>query len=300
MVLGFIAAAGAALAGYGIFKGSTDAGKAAKGVGRGVEDTLHTIRGEVTQIRVFLTQTAWPEVNKTITRFRGVLDSADVLLITSTFAVKVLTLFLALCAAYATHKLIAGRSFVPSWKKRRNSLAAVMENTVLQVMYCLCLLVAMVWVLQLVKDLFNISWPHSVPLVVIIPSLATLVIIYQHLVTTVKAVLTLLRLIPYVIIEIPINMGLDPVTKGSGYMKTMLPLQLGMCIIYLILYSFVPYGAYLLMAYLLQSEESILKCMLVGYGVFCGATMVINVLGVLIISYVIRPVWACLVRRNLN
>ncbi len=300
MVLGFIAAAGAALAGYGIFKGSTDAGKAARGVGRGVEDTLHTIRGEVTQIRVFLTQTAWPEVNKTITRFRGVLDSADVLLITSTFAVKVSALFLALCAAYKTHQLIAGRSFVPSWKKRGSNLAAVMENTILQVMYCLCLLLAMVLVLHLVKDLFNISWPHSVPLVLIIPSLATLVIIYQHLVTTVEAILTLLRFIPYVIIEIPINMGLDPVTKGSGYMKTMLPLQLGMCIIYLILYSFVPYGAYLLMAYLLQSEESILKCMLVGYGVFCGATVVINVLGVLIISYVIRPVWACLVRRNLN
>ena len=300
MVLGFIAAAGAALAGYGIFRGATDAGKAARRVGRGTEDTLDSIRKEVTQVRVFLTNTAWPEVNKTLVQFRGVLDRADVFLMTSTFTVKVLALFLALCAAYMTHKIISGRNFVPQWMRRRgNNFTATVENTVLQIVYSLCLLIALVLVLQLLRDLFNISWPHAIPLVVIVPSLATLVILYQHLVATVKFVLTLLRLIPYVIIKLPINMGLNPVTKGSGYMETILPLQLCMCIIYLVLYSFVPYGAYLLLDYLTQSEESVLKCLLIGYGVFCGATMMIGVLGALIIKLFIRPMWACLAIRNL-
>ena len=48
-------------------------------------------------MRVFLTETAWPEVNKTIASLR---DSANVLLVSSSFTVKVLALFLALCAAY--------------------------------------------------------------------------------------------------------------------------------------------------------------------------------------------------------
>ena len=111
MVLGLVAALGVGLAGYGIFKGSTDAGKAVKRAGRGAEAALQNISQEVTQMRVFLTETAWPEVNRTMIHFRKVLDSADVLLVTSTFAVKVLALLLFLCTAYVTHKLSEGRAF---------------------------------------------------------------------------------------------------------------------------------------------------------------------------------------------
>ena len=95
MVLGLVAALGVGLAGYGIYKGSRDAGRAARGVGQEAEHALHTISKEVTQMRVFLTETVWPEVNKTIVRFNEVLDSVDVLLVTSNFTVKVLALFLA-------------------------------------------------------------------------------------------------------------------------------------------------------------------------------------------------------------
>lgn len=296
MVLGAIAAIGAGLAGFGIYRGSRDVGRAARNVGRGAEDTLHKISREVAEMRVFLTNTAWPEVNKTIVRFREVLDSADVLLVTSTFTVKVLALFFALCAAFVTHKLIAGReSFL--WRRRRShTMSAAIENTVLQTVYCLCVLMAMILVVQLIKDLFQISWPHSVPFIVVIPSLATLAILYQHLAVTVKTIFSVLQFIPYVIIEFPINMGLDPVTKGSVYMRGIL-LQLGMCVIYLLLYSFVPYGAYMLFDYLAQSEKSVLKCLLIGYGVFVAATMIINVLSAIILTHIIRPIWAFQARR---
>lgn len=300
MVLGLVAALGVGLAGWGIYKGSTDAGRAAKRAGQGAEDTLRTLSKEMTQMRVFLTQTAWPEVNKTMIHFRRVLDRADVFLVTSTFAVKVLALLFALCAAYVTHKLISGRTYTPRWQRRRNSLTAAIENTILQTVYCLCLVLAVVLALQLVRDLFDVSWPRSIPFVILIPSLTTLAILYQHLMVTVKAILTLLRFIPYVIIEVPINMGLDPVAKGSCYMQTVPPLQFGICVIYLVLYSFVPYGAYSLMVYLTQSEESILKCMLIGYGVFYVATAVMYVIGVFIISQLIRPIWAFIARRNLE
>ena len=116
---------------------------------------------------------------------------------------------------------------------------------------------------------------------------------------TVKALFTLLWFSPYVIIMAPIEMGLDPVTKGTGYMETILPLQLGMCTIYFLLYSFVPYAAYLLLTYILRSDEPILKCIVVGYLVFYAAAVVISVLSTLIISSLIRPLWALQARRNM-
>ena len=78
-MLGLIAAVGIGLAKYGIFKGSTDAGRAAERTGRGAEVTLQTISQEVKQMRVYFTETAWPEVNKTLVHFRGVLDRAKLM-----------------------------------------------------------------------------------------------------------------------------------------------------------------------------------------------------------------------------
>ena len=52
--------------------------------------TLHRIDEELTQTREFLTKEVWPEVNKTMLQFRGVLDQTDRLLVTSTFTIKVL------------------------------------------------------------------------------------------------------------------------------------------------------------------------------------------------------------------
>ena len=89
MGLGFVAALAVGLTGYSIFKGSRDVGRAADRVGRGAEQTLQTISKEVTQIRVFLTETVWPEFNKTMIHFRRVLNKAEIFIDTSTFTVKV-------------------------------------------------------------------------------------------------------------------------------------------------------------------------------------------------------------------
>ncbi len=106
------------------------------------------------------------------------------------------------------------------------------------------------------------------------------------------------KFIPYVTIKYPINKAWDPVKRGSGYMNAILPLQLGMCAIYLILYSAIPYVTFLLTVYLLQSEKSILRCLLIGYGAFYAASLVISEVSALIISRVVRPIWAYHVRRN--
>ena len=296
MVLGLIAAAGVGLAGYGIFKGSTDAGRAAKRAGRGAEMTLQAISQEVKQMRVFLTETAWPDVNRTLIHFREVLDRANVFLDTSTFTVKVLALLLFLCAAFVTHKLASRRHRWQLRGRNHSSVAETIENTILQLIYCLCLVSSLVLMLQLFKELVNISQLNTFPIVVLIPSLTTLAILYQHL----KAFLVLLRYIPYLVVELPIAKGMAPVTKGSGYMRTILPLQLLMCIIYLILYSLIPLGAYWILDYLWQSEKSTLKCILLAYCVFYATTIVLSLAGAFIISQLIRPVWAFQARRNLR
>lgn len=297
MVLGIIAAVGAGLAGYGMFK----AGKAADRVGRGAESTLDTISREVTQMRVFLTDTAWPEVNRTMVDLRKVLNKADVFLVTSTFTAKVLAMLLALCAAYVTHKLTSAR-FDVSWRRRRNKrnkMAEIIEDTVLQVLYFLCLTMALVLVIELVGDLFNMTWPHSIPIIFLVPSLTTMAVLYHHLTAVVMSIVTLLKFIPYVTIEYPLNKAWDPVKRGYGYYESaILPLQLGMCIIYLLLYSAIPYVAFLLTVYLLQSEKSILRRLLIGYGAFYVASLVISEVSALIISSVIRPIWVYRVRRN--
>ena len=165
LVLGAVAALGVGLAGVGIFKGSTDVGKSARNVGRAAEDTLRNINKEVAQMRLFVTETTWPEVNKNLIQARSVLDRADMFLVAITYTVKVIALLGALCAAYMTHKLISGRFHVPhyAWQQRESpqiNVATAVEGFILQIVYYLCLTMAFVLVLQLVKGLFNIAWRH--------------------------------------------------------------------------------------------------------------------------------------------
>ena len=319
MVLGIVAGIGAVLAGVGILKGGHDVGSAAQRaggaadrvgvaaersaltferVGKEAEVTLQKVRKEMTQIRQFLTETAWPEVNKTVSQFHKVLGKADALLDTSNFTVRVLAVLFALCAAYVVFKLISGRQ--PLNLRQRRHLTATFENLVLQIIYYLCLVIALVLVLHLVTEVLNFQWPHSIPIIFLIPSLTTLAIVYEYFISILKLIYTLLRFIPYIVLEFPADMISSPVRMGSGYMNTILPLQIGMCLVYLILYSFVPYTAYYLFEYLSASETSIIKRLLFGYMVYYGATLVICVIGTLFISRIIRPIWAFVARRNLT
>ena len=259
--------------------------------------TLQRIDEELTQTRVFLTEKAWPEVNRTMTQFRGTLDQADKFFVTSTSTVKVLALLSALCAAYMIHKMISERQHVQWWQRRRVSNFTIIINAFLDILLCLCLVLAFTLVLQLLKEHFNILWPRSIPIILLIPSLTTLAVLFQHLVAILKALFTFLRLIPYVIIEYPVNKGLDPVTKGAGYMRAVPLLQI---LSYIILYPLIVYGAFLLAQYLIESEKSILKSMLIIYVVFYGSTLLISITYSYIISPLIRCIWAYWARRNLE
>ena len=264
--------------------------------------TLQRIDEELTQTRVFLTEKAWPEVNKTMSRFRGVLDSTDTFLATSTFTVKVVALLIALCATYVVHKLRSERMSFQRWQRRQINAFTAVVNTFLDIMFCLCIVLSFVLVLQLLKEHFNVMWPHSIPFIILIPSLTTLAILFQHLKAIFKVIFTLLRLILYVIIEYPIIKAVDPVTTGgsrSGYMMTVPFLQI---VIYIIIYGLIPFVAWVLTVdiLLVQWETSILKFLLILYVVCYASAMLVSATNSLLISMIIRPLWAFQARRNLE
>lgn len=123
-----------------------------------VNITLVQLRKVLDTISTQMTDTAWPEVNKTIVRLRReVLDMADVFLVTSKFAAMVLVLLAALGAAYVTHKLISARADVP-----RPRIYRIVEDTFLQMLYFWCLTMALGSFLVLVRDLFNMTGSRSI------------------------------------------------------------------------------------------------------------------------------------------
>lgn len=258
--------------------------------------TLQRINEELTQTRQFLTEKAWPEVNKTLTQIRGVTERADEFLVTSTFTAKVLSLFIALCAVYIIHRIISERRYDQRRQNRRVSSITTIINAFFDIMFCLCLALAFLLVLQLFKEHLNIIWPHSIPIVILIPSLSTLVFLFQHLMGIMKGTLTLLMHIHYVAIEYPIRMSTDPVSKGTGYWRTLPFLQ----IIDIILYPSILYGACSLTEHFWKSQESTLKRMLTAYLVFYGAALLIAIIYNVIVFPLIRSLWACRVKRNLE
>ena len=287
--------------------------------------TLQRIDEELTEARVFLTEKAWPEVNKTMAQFRDVMDQTDEFLVTSTFAVKALALLIALCAVYMTHRIISERKYVQRWQSRgkvNTSSFTMIVDAFLNIMLCLCIALAFVLLLQLlkIKKIINTLWlyciemfpnwefhtklisdtvcsytPRSILLVIIIPSLTTLVVLFRHLVAILKATCTLLM---HILIVYPFNRFLDPVIRGLGYLKTLPFLQiLNWTILYVpILYS----GAWIL--FLLQSEKSILTCnsILIMYMYAYASALLISILYTHITSPVIRYIWAYRARRNLE
>ena len=283
---------------------------------RGVFDAakgfLDYISQEVTHFLQKVWGTAWPEFNRTLVGLRGVFDAAKVFLkdtsrevtqfrhfvqkawevawselkevldITDVFLIAS-TLLVVLCIGYVIHS---------QRRVQQNNITAVVRNTILEIVYSLCLISVVVLVLQLVGRLFH--WSHSIPFIILIPSLSTLGILYQHLVSAVKKILSFFQ---YVMIDIPFRKFSDPLVKGYRHMSIRNVLFL--CIIYFVPYVAVPYGAYLYVAYLVQSEKSFWKRAIIAYGVSYAATMIINdvITATWIISHLVGRALASLARR---
>lgn len=303
------AAAGSVLAGVGIYKAGHGASKASQRFGNLADrtgDILEGIRDDVRDIKVFFkerVEKVWPDIEHILNQTQIVLDRAENFLVMGTFMVKVLTLVFALCAVFITMNLLS-KSALNSNRRRKNtpSIFYVLEHVVLQTIHSLGLVLALMLAILIIGDIFDFTWPNTIPFIIVIPSLATVCAVLQSIREIVYTIGMLIRYVLYLIIELPINLIYNPVSRGSNYTKSSYLLTTIFFIFYALLYFVVTF--FPLQLFLRKVNESnitsILTIALLGYIIFYLTSVVTYILGCLILSYCIRPMWGFYARRNLR
>ena len=126
------------MAGLGVYKGSRDAGDAAKRLSQGATNDLHTLT-------VFLTEKAWPDVNKTLIRAQQVMDSADTFFKISMLIIALLCSIGAAYVASLLHANVLSKRkkglawWNKLWRKSNNYMYFIehVEDMVIFFLYCL-------------------------------------------------------------------------------------------------------------------------------------------------------------------
>ena len=158
---------------------------------------------------------------------------------------------------------------------------ATLEDIVTKFLYCLCLGLAVVLVVLLIRELLSIFWPQSIPFIHIVAtvvlSLAAVILVIYYLKVTGKSIQMCLGIISYHTFELPAHWILDPYKKATSRLQFV-------CVI--LLYVIVSYLAVQIVVYLSPSKESIIKRIFIAYGVFY--VMAMCMAGILILCPVIR------------
>ena len=81
-------------------------------------------------------------------------------------------------------------------------IVRALEGAFLQFLYWACLLMAVVLVLHLVQEIFNVAdvssfWPANIPFIIIIPSLATAAVVLQYLTDIIRVIAGAVLLLVY-------------------------------------------------------------------------------------------------------
>ena len=300
-VMGAVAMAGAAagtlLAGVGIYKGGQGAERAGRKVGNLADRTgeiLNEIRGDVRDIKVFLkdkVEKVWPDIEHILNQTQSVLHRAEDFLVMGTLMVKVLTLVFALCAFYLTSQLLSKN------RRRRNMF---LEEFLLQIIHSLSLVSALILALLIVSDIFNVALPDNIPFIVIIPSLATVFAMLQSVKVIICTILAMLHYLIYVTILLPLNMIIHPASQGSKYVSQSYTLLSASVFVFnAVLYCFITYVPVQIFVHeIIKRDTSILIKILFGYVTFYVTSVVTYILGQIILSYGIKPLWGWFARRR--
>ena len=206
---GLLAGVGTLVFGNGISRGASKIGSAATTIARGTDRATEAIATEVKQIRQFLieqawpdvnrnlevistevkrmgqflTEQAWPDVNRTLTKFEESLEYVDHFVATATDSLTITTkavgLVLSIVAALVCKMIITKTEHGP----RRNQTSALsLDKVILYFLYYVCLALAIVFALEVVVDLGFISslgkGASTRMYIFIIPSVASLSVIF--------------------------------------------------------------------------------------------------------------------------
>ncbi len=302
MVFGVLAGLGAIIGGVGIFRGSSKVGKAAESTADHTGRALESITNDVKELKTYIVKEIGPQINETLLRFQQVLDRFEELVITGTVATKILALTLLLCAILIC-KYIASeieRDCVRSKGfQRRRSVALKPEQIIVCLLYYICLFMAIVMAFHLVTEVTQMTWPKHFPIIIIIPSIATLSMCLQHIVGIFKAIWKLIKQLIYCVFGLPINLFRNPLTSGfTYYSNSSVPVSIAVAFVILPLYSFAL--AFLLGAveYYLKRKVSPFQTVLASYVLFIITALAVYVIWMLFLRAFVRPMWAFTARRN--
>ena len=268
-------------------------------------DVLEGIKDDVRDIKDFFkekVERAWPDIEHIFNQTQIVLDRVENFLVMGTFMEKVLTLVFALFAVLITMKLLSMNSLNNN-RRRNNALSIfyVLGHVILQTIHFLSLILALMLAILIIGDIFEFTWPNSIPFIIIIPSLATVCAVLRSIREIVNTIGMLIRYVLYLIIELPINLFCNPVSRGLNYTKSSYLLTTILLIFYAVLYFVVSF--FPVQLFLREVNESkitsILTIALLGYVIFYLTSVVTYILGCLILRYCIRPIWGFYARHNL-
>ena len=305
------AIAGGVLGGLGIFKGGSGAGRAAKSMAASTAETMASLRNDVKEIKEHLIKEVWPRLNETLDDVQEVLRETQTFIVTGTFTVKVLALLFIVLAAY----FIGKQRTALKWQKTAYSrsptrvggstadIAGALEGIFLQFLYWSCLLMAIVLVLHLIQEVFDVAhvssiWPENIPFIMIIPSIATLGIILQYLADIISAIANALLLLLYCVFGLPCVLIHSPVSKGSCYVQSSNPLSAVLVLAIMVLYAVTASFPVVYLWEVFNLDKPVFEFVLLSYLVFFATAIAVHLLGEVMLIVVIRPLWVYLAKKS--
>ena len=166
-----------------------------------------------------------------------------------------------------------------------------------------CLLMAAVFVIHLVQEIFLIAkidniWPTNIPFVIIIPSVATVAVVLQHIKDIILALSNAILLFVYTLFGLPVILTFNPAITGSQYARSS-TLLLSVIIITLpLLYITVALFPVFYLWEVYQLKLPMMDFILLSYLVFFAMAILINIMGEVMLRILIKPLWTCIAKKS--
>ena len=158
---------------------------------------------------------------------------------------------------------------------------------------------ALVLAIHLLTEISHITWPINFPIIIIIPSIATLTMFFQYVIHILKAIWKLVKQVCYYVFGLPINLHKETLTSGFTYYNNFsIILSISVAFVILPLYSFSLAFFFEVQEHLLKRKVSPLRIVIASYFIFLIIALVVYCIWGLFLRTVLRRMWAFTVRRN--
>ncbi len=281
--------------------------RAAKSLAADTGQSMAAIREDVREIKEHLLKEAWPRLNETL---------ADVqeLALTGTFTVKVAALVLFIIALFFLKKQLTSLQWYKNAAQYRSKsysvshsttdLVTSLESVFLHFIFWICLLMALVLVIHLVQEIFHIAnishfWPANIPFIIIIPSLATGVVILQHMADIARTIANKVMLLVYFLFVLPLTLTFHPISVGMNYAQTSLLVCLVVFITGPALYYVIAVFPVCYILQVFKLKLPLVEFLLLAYLVFFATSIVISIMTEVLLKVLIKPLWSFMSRRSM-